>query len=87
MLDTNNEWLSPAQLQGVQSRLNQLRSLPPTHGNRKSLQTELEDDCRSVEYMVSCGGEGLQTSGHQPGSQCHTHNWMHAPRLFLPAAE
>ena len=59
MLDTNNAWLSPAQLQGVQSRLNQLRSLPPTHGNRKALQTELEDDCRSVEYMVSCGGEGV----------------------------
>ncbi|KAK2079054.1 hypothetical protein QBZ16_002744 [Prototheca wickerhamii] len=53
VLDTSNAWLSPAQLQGVQSRLNQLRSLPPTHGNRKALQTELEDDCRSVEYMLN----------------------------------
>lgn len=43
----------PLQLQSVQARFSQLRALPVSHSNRKALQSELEEDCNSIEYMVS----------------------------------
>ncbi|KAL6779709.1 SYP6 [Auxenochlorella protothecoides x Auxenochlorella symbiontica] len=40
-------------LSSVQTRYTQLRSLPAAHSNRKPLLEELQEDCSSLEYMVS----------------------------------